>query len=122
MRSTAVGAKPAGLRTGKPNATSGGAGKATSCQVGAAGITGFSRSPRMSRRTDISEIDDERATLSRYEWNQLIREVRKHQCACGSRGPMACDDGCTGDRRDAATVETLQVLLLVLRDHLAPND
>jgi hypothetical protein len=44
-------------------------------------------------------------------WADLLVQLRKYHCQCGSGGPMACDDDCPGDIRDGVMIEILELLI-----------
>ena len=44
------------------------------------------------------------------DWDAYIRDLKQYSCACGSGGPMACDDDCPGDLRDTTMIEVIEAV------------
>ena len=49
------------------------------------------------------------------DWDEHLRVLSKYRCPCGSGGPFACDDDCSGDTRDDSIVEALRDIIFHIK-------
>ena len=50
------------------------------------------------------------------DWADLLRQLDRYSCPCGSGGPMACDEGCPGDNSDPVARDVLRAIVKHLQE------